>query len=492
MNKNKNSTSRNKTEIEKIAEFVKGTTFEKLPDEVIKESKRIVLDSIGCALAAMTNMKGQIGLAFGRELGGTPQATVIGFGDKLSHLGAAFANGELINALDMDPILPPGHVTPYVLPGILAIGEFLGCSGRDVILATALAHEISYRLGKALVNQRDIRDGKVLWPAIMGYSSTIFGATAGVAKLRGFDTELMANALGLAGSISPANTATSFVKHAPSTTIKYLLAGWLNLGAITAASMAQLGHRGDIYILDDDWGYWRFIGSSKFEKKWLTVDLGKRWFFPEFQLYKPYPFTRILGGALDALIYIIQQNTLKPEEIEGIHAWVEAFATEPGWKNQVIENPIDAQFSFAHVLSVAAHGIPPGPEWQDTNIVMNSSILKMMEKVTYEVHPGYIDALEKDPRSRLSKVEVKARGKTFSEERLYPKGTPSPIEETLFTTDELIEKFKKNAQRVLHWRAIDPAVNAILKIDEIENISDFMPLISIGSVSYTHLTLPTN
>ena len=51
------------------------------------------------------------------------QATILGTREKVSTVGAGFANGELMNALDFDAILPPGHVSPYVLPGALAVQE---------------------------------------------------------------------------------------------------------------------------------------------------------------------------------------------------------------------------------------------------------------------------------------------------------------------------------------------------------------------------------
>ncbi|MFC2066584.1 MmgE/PrpD family protein [Chloroflexota bacterium] len=470
-----------KTVITGLSDFAAGLKFEDLPSDVVDEARRIILDSIGCGLAGVTHDRSKAGLAFARQFGGLPQATVIGYGDRLSNIGAAFANGELINALDLDAVLPPGHVSPMVFPAPLAVGENLGSSGKELIVATALAHEMSFRFGKAMVNQRDVRDGKISFPAVMGYNSTIFGATAAVGKIKKFDTMLMANALGIAGSIAPVNSMTAWVKHAPSSTIKYhQLAGLFSFSAITAASLAQLGHRGDICILDDEWGFWRFSGSSKWEPEWLTKDLGTKWLFPPFQLYKPYPHCRILHGSLDALIHIVRENNIKPEEIESIHAWVEAFCMEPVWNNRVIENPIDAQFSVAHGLSLAAHDIPPGPEWQDMETVMDPGILKLMDRVTYELHPDYTRAIEEDPRSRLSRVAVKARGKTFTEERRYPKGTPSPIPETFFTTDELVAKFEHNAQRALPARKIAPAWDAILKLEGMDNISELMKLVSIS------------
>ncbi|MFC1929876.1 MmgE/PrpD family protein [Chloroflexota bacterium] len=467
------------TVITKLAEFTCETRFEDLPPAVMEESKRIILDSIGCALAAATSDKGRGGLAFSRQFGGCPEATVIGFGDKVSAIGATFANAELINALDYDAILPPGHLTPYMLPAYLAVAETTQSSGKRLLLANAIAHEMSHRIGRAMVNQRDIRNGKVVMPAVMGYSCSIFGGTAGVGKIKGFDRNFLANALGLAGQIAPGQSMTAFSKHTPTSTAKYLLAGWTAQGCITAAFLAELGYRGDIQIMNDEFGFWRFMASSKWEPQYITDGLGKEWRFPPLQLYKPYPHCRILHGSIDCLTHIVQSNDIEVEEIESIKAWVEAFCMEPIWANRKIESPLDAQFSVAHALSLVAHRIDPGPEWQDYETIKHPSILALMDKVTYEVHPGYIKALEEDPRSRLSKVEVRARGETFGEERRYPKGTPSPNPETFMTNDELIAKFKHNAQRILPSHKIDTAVEAIMQIEDMQDVSELMKLVTI-------------
>lgn len=101
------------TLIEQLASFSRNTAFEQIPAFAVEECKRLVLDSIGCALAAVHEPKGRIGIEYGRMTGiGSQDATIIGTGERVSVFGASFANGELINALDMDAVVPPGHVTP--------------------------------------------------------------------------------------------------------------------------------------------------------------------------------------------------------------------------------------------------------------------------------------------------------------------------------------------------------------------------------------------
>ena len=115
-----------------LAAFVAGTTFDDLPADVVHESKRILVDSLGCAVAGIDDMKGRIAVEFAGMLGGVDEtATIFGSARRSSVFGAAFANGELINALDFDAVLPPGHVSPYVLPGALAVAEADGVSGAQ-------------------------------------------------------------------------------------------------------------------------------------------------------------------------------------------------------------------------------------------------------------------------------------------------------------------------------------------------------------------------
>jgi 2-methylcitrate dehydratase PrpD len=467
------------TIIEQLADFSCNTKFEDIPDAVVDESKRLVLDSLGCALAGIDNPKGRIGIEYGQLMGVSGDATIIGTPHRVSIFGAAFANGELINALDMDAVVPPGHVTPYVVPGALALGETLGSSGKDVIRSVAVAHEISWRMGKAMDYLRDTKDGKVSPPPVFGYSSTIFGATAAIGMLQGQSLEILAHSLGIAGSIPPVQSMMSYFRHAPSTTIKYLMAGTLVQAAMTAAHMGKMGHRGDLQILDDsEVGFAKFVGTRRWEPEKITAELRERWGFITEQLYKPYPHCRILHGPLDCVTEIVEKNDIRPEEIEGITVFVEGFVEQPVWLTKDIQRVHDAQFSIAHGIAMGAHRLPPGRDWQDPKNVFSSSVMGLMEKVTHVVHPDYVKQLTAHGAARPSRVEVRARGATFVAERLYPKGSPSPDPASLMTTEELVQKFRHNASGVISEGAIDGVVSEVLGLEEVSNFATVMRLVA--------------
>ena len=464
------------TIVEQLAEFTHGAELADLPESVVEECKRALLDSVGCAVAGIDEPKGKIGVEYARMLGGgSAEASILGVGERSSILGAAFANAELINALDFDAVLPPGHVSPYVLPGALAVGEAQGVTGADLVPAIAVAHEISFRLGKAMDYVRDVKDGKMSLPAVAGYSCTVFGATAAIAKLKRYTVGTTADGLGIAGSISPVNSHRAWTMHAPSSTIKYLLAGVLAQSGLTAAYMAELGHRGDTQVLDDpEFGYRRFIGTSRWEPDRITVGLGSEWGFPAEMSYKPYPHCRIMHAQFDALIEIVEEHDLRPEEIEHITAWGEGWVEQPVWLNRSIEQVHDAQFSMAHGLAVAAHRVPAGKAWQDPAIVFSPSVLALMDRIETAVHPDYADMVAANGASRPSRVEVTARGTSYRGDRSYPKGSPSPDPTTLMTTADLEAKFRVNAEGVLDAAEIDGAVDSILHLEQVEDVSEIM------------------
>jgi len=132
-----------------LARFTCQTRFEDIPPHIVTETKHVIMDSIGCALGALSTDKGKIMAALGRRYGGPEESSIIGLGDRVSCNAAALTNGELMITLDYHDIIAGGHDGVYVLPTVLAIAETVDASGKDLILATAVGLEISARIARA-------------------------------------------------------------------------------------------------------------------------------------------------------------------------------------------------------------------------------------------------------------------------------------------------------------------------------------------------------
>ncbi|RHW23777.1 MmgE/PrpD family protein [Nocardioides immobilis] len=466
------------THIEKFAAFAATSTRTPLPAEVSEETKRILLDTIGCVLAAVDIPTGRMGIEYGRLLGGSSdEATIMGQANRTSVHGAAFANAEMSATLDMHPIAAPGHVAPYVVPVVLALGEKLNRPGTDVMTAIAVCHEMSFRFAKTMDKNRDIKDGKADTSPVLGYASTVFGVTAAAAIMKGLGKEVVANALGIAGCTSPVNAHRAWLMHSPNPTIKYnLQPGGLVFNSLTAAYLAELGHRGDNQILDDvEYGYPRYIGTRRWEPSRLTDALGSEWRFPAESYFKPYPHCRVTHAVLDVIFDLVETNDIKPDEIESLTAYGEQWAAGvPTFMNTDIRRPYDAQFSFPHGLSLAAHRVPPGKDWQDPDVVFDASVLDVMRKVIWKSHPDWATAVSADPVARPTRVEIVARGETFVGERAYPKGSRSPDPSTYTTDEEIRAKFFHNASGVISPEDARWVADRVMNLEQIDDVSVLM------------------
>src|SRR5579871_6362159 len=90
------------TAAQQIAEFTNTLRYEEVPGEVAEAAKLHLLDTLGCGLAAHALGVATEGRAAMAELGGQPEASVIGLPERLPAANAAFANAMLCHGLDFD------------------------------------------------------------------------------------------------------------------------------------------------------------------------------------------------------------------------------------------------------------------------------------------------------------------------------------------------------------------------------------------------------
>ena len=464
-------------ELEELSRFIIEAKWEDLPAPVVKEVKFLLMDAIGCALAGLTTDPGKMIVGLARRFGGPPESSIIGTGDKVSCSSAVLANGQLIGTVDYDAVMPGMHSQPYIVPPPLAIAESTGASGKDLILAMALGFEVAARFGRAWSLTTGFK-GSVdfSWPERGGQAFSNFGAATGAGKLLNLDQGKMIHALGIAGHLCQVLTHVKYTYSTYRPMTKYGVAGWQNTGAITAVLLAEMGYMGDIMVLEPEHGFGKFCGYEKWNLDCMTKDLCKTWYFPKVN-YKPYPCCKIFHTALDCFITIIDQNNLIPEAIESVRIFGHPAIVAPLFTSMELNNVADVQFSPPYCFALAAHRIKVGVEWQDWDTVKKPEIFEFAQKVSLQVHPKFGKELQRDPSSHLCKVEVVTKGKTFIEEKIYSRGTPGT--DLGLTDEELVAKFKHNASRILTQAKIKEAIESLLELEAVGNISELMEQVTI-------------
>ena len=448
--------------IDALADFALRTGYDDLPQDVIDTTKHFLLDSIGCGLGGITTDPGKIAISVAKRLGGPEECSIIGTNNKVSIQNAVLANGQLVNALDYDTVMPGGHTPPYTAPTQLAMAELVNASGKDLLVATAVALEIGARLATAVPPAMQFigEDRTFKYAKREGYARLNFGSAAGAGRLYGLDHEQTVNAMALAGHMSQLNTWGRGNYSMPRNLSKYGFPGWQNTGAIISVLYAEMGLMGDVELLDDhEHGYGEFSGYDSWDPSRIIAGIGERWSFAGMVRFKPYACCTMLHRGIEAFEEILTEQRIHPDEIESV--LVEASPTVDSvlFTDRSMNNIVDLQFGMHHVLGMVAHGERTGPDWQDWNKLSDPRLREFAHKVEILPNPTY-------GQDEVSRVTVTARGTTFTAEAA---GYTDPL-----TREQLVTKFRDNAARCLTTQKTEGAINAFIGLDDLGEVRDLM------------------
>jgi 2-methylcitrate dehydratase PrpD len=288
---------------EVIADHLARARYADLPDKVVAAAKASILDTLGCILAGTSGADAQpiADLAF--EWGGSPRCTVISSsGKRLPPVAAVLVNGAAIHQYDFDDTHDEFtcHPTASSLVPALAMAEQVdGATGQDLILAVALANDLTSRVSKAIVGAH----GHPWYRApVVG----MFGATAAAAKMLGANAAQHVEAFGLALP-QIGGTYASLLHHGSS--VRSIRDGLAYRNAVLAAMMAMRGIRGDPEVFEGRFGFYHAYYKGSYDRDALVGELGVHFETDRISL-KPWPSARHLHTTLTALLELLEEHKL--------------------------------------------------------------------------------------------------------------------------------------------------------------------------------------
>jgi len=458
------------TAAELIAHWSSSITLEDIPENVLVDAKLHILDTLGCGLAAHAGGIATEGRATMGELGGEPDATVIGSDRRLPAANAAFANAMLCHGLDFDDTHSESvsHVSTVITPAALAAAEQVGASGRDTLAAIVAGNETVCRIGMAAPGAFHKRGFHPT--AICG----VFGGAAAVGRIAGASIATTTRALGIAGSFA----GGLFAYLEDGTPTKPMHPAWAAHGAHLAQRLAAHGAIGPKTILEGKFGlYHAFLAAEEGEIDIAgqLADLGSRWETPRIA-YKPYPVCHFIHGSLGAAAAAVSGRLFAPEEISEVLVTVPeagvSLVLEPLEQKQAPRSEYEGKFSLPYsVASMLVRGHVAVTDFTDEAIT-DPAVLAVAAKVRYETgaYPTYPQAFPGGA------VITLADGSTFEADFPYQKGGP----ENPLSADEVREKFRANASLALSDHAVEQLEEAILAIEEHADVSTALAPVTLG------------
>lgn len=433
-----------------LARFASATRYEHLPATTVRAVKRALLDYLACTVPGADLSVAHALRSYLAELGGAPQATVIGGSIKLDVPAAAFINGAAAHGLDFDD----GHTRSSAHPGgvifsaVLAKAEAIGAEPRAIITAAAVGYEVMLRIASTIHPVS----------AMAGWHNTpvagVFGAAAATGSLLGLDAARMQDALGLASSFA-GGIRQYLVDGAE---VKRLHPGKAARDGVVCAELAKRGVTGSQDALEGKNGLFRAILGDQAGADMLTRDLGRA-FEIDTVYFKPYPCCRHFHAALDGVFILKDAGGIDLTEIEEIEIGLYRVGAY-GHDHIRAETLLDAQMSAPCAVALALTREGVGAKDFEPRTFDDPALQDLLSKTRVYVDDE-CEALYPGRRSGL--VRLRFRDGRIAEKRVIdPRGEG----ENPLTDDDLIAKFQANCAEKLGAARAGELVSMILSFEE--------------------------
>jgi len=303
-------------------------------EAVEHEAHRTFYNWLGCAIGAARHEAVDAAIAAVQMLQPAPQATVLGRGEKVDISSAALINGISSHTFDFDDTHLKTIIHPAgpVASAVLALGEQLGSSGRDVIDALVLGIDVACRIGNTMYPDHYDRGWHITG------STGMLGAAAGCARLLRLDEQKTAMALGIAAS-QPVGLREQF-----GTMTKPFHPGGAARAGLMSALLASQGFTASPRALEAPRGFVQVVSDKRAWNE-VTDELGER-FEISFNTYKPFACGIVIHPSIDACVQL-RERGVTPEQVERIELRVHSLVLELTGKKEP-KDGLQGKFSVYH------------------------------------------------------------------------------------------------------------------------------------------------
>jgi len=428
------------------AKFALGLNYENIPSVAIKEAKRFLLDSLGCAFSALNNKDTQAAYDYIQDLGGKKQATVIGWGTKANLPQATLMNSLLIRALDYNDIYweqDPSHPSD-IIPAILSTGEFKKKSGKEVLLGIVLVYELEMRLCKAAFP--GVRE--IGWHHA---TLTQFVSPVVAGRILDLNEEEIVAAIGISGS---SHFTLGGVVAGHLTNMKNAADSFAVESGVRAALLASKGYTGPVEVFEGKEGLFEVLDKVKWDRDVLTKGLGEKFLINQCG-YKA-----------------MQENNLNPKEVKEILVETTTrgadILSDPSKFKPNTKETADHSLPYCIAVAVTKGNVLPSDFEEDA--LRDPFIWSLLDKIKVVANPE-IDALF--PKVKRAVVTIKTSQGEYKKQEDFAKGQPErPLSE-----EELISKFKANSEKKISPSRMEDIIKATQELENIDEIGKYMTLL---------------
>ncbi len=426
------------TKVQDLAQFVTRAAYEDLSDVVRGQLKIRMLDALGCAVAADEGMPVRKLRQHMTEFNTDGPCTLIG-GGRTSPGSAAFYNSALVRYWDFNDSYLSGDDSCHPsdnLGAILAAGEYSDVTGRELLVALAVAYQVQCRLCDAAPLRH------------RGFDEPTYGAysvAAGISKALRLDEDRTANAIAMCGASFNALrvTRTDRLSNWESCAFGNVSAGCMNL-----VFLAMRGITGPLSVLEGEKGFMDAIAGA-FDIDWSREDLER----VKRTAVKAYDANVQSQTAIQGVLELKRRHGFSPADVDrvDIDVFESAYHVAGGGDESRFAHDVNtreqAYQSLPYVTAAALLDGEVTPVQYTPERIGSRDVQCLLKRVTVRPNEAYT---KRYPNEMPCRVEISLRdGRSFSREvRDYPGFVNQPVSwdaavgkfdrlSTPYTSDEL-------------------------------------------------------
>ncbi|HEY6765606.1 MAG TPA: MmgE/PrpD family protein [Candidatus Sulfotelmatobacter sp.] len=452
------------TQVEALAKYAARASFSDLSAESRRQLPIHILDSLACSIAALGAGPIDACRAQVTEFGGTGPSTLIG-GGQANPIYAAFWHTTLVRYVDfMDNFLAPTETchTADNFGVALTIADYVGSSGRDLMLAVALGYTVQSRL---------VDHANFMSSGFDHTSQLAFSHNAAAGRLLGLAEPQIANAIAMA-AVSDASFAV--VRAKPLSQWKGLASAQSALGAMNTLFLARRGVKGPLQVVEGP------LGIDHLLRMKINIDWDKQGYEGVVEsTIKKYNSMIHPQSAVHCMIELARQNKIDPTKVVSIEADVFQLAYDFAGGglygvDKIISSKEQADHSLPYLLAVALLDGDVMPAQFKPDRIIKTDVQALLKKVS--VRPSH-EYTEQYPQKMPAKIVVRLQDGQIIEHEVqdYPGLASRP-----FTWEDVVQKFDALVAGRIDRGLSGEIKDAARSVEDIQ-VRDLMKL--LGSVN---------
>jgi 2-methylcitrate dehydratase len=444
----------------RMAEWASHLRFEDISPEAVHQAKRFLLDSLACALGGFRQHDVEIALQVLGEIAGSGPCTIVGSGKKVDPVSAALANALMIRVMDYNDIYwkqDPSHPSD-IIPAAIALCERAASDGKELLLGIILGHEFEMRFCEAAIP--GIRERGWHHATLTAFVSPIVAGRA-----LHLDAAKIQHAIGISAS---GRATLGAVTAGKLTMMKNTVDPLATQSGVLAALLAERGYTGPEHVVDGKEGLAHCFGPE-WKLGVLTDGLGESWRITQCGM-KAFPTEALTHAPISAVLDLVHQHDLKPDEVTKVHirSLARAADIQADARKYDPRSKETADHSLPYVIAAALVDRQVTPLQFTPQKISDPAIHAQLRKVEVVADPE----IEKvfPALQRVIVTIYTSDGRELTKQLDYPKGDPrNPL-----TDREVEEKFDALAGPVLSQAGRKQVKEAVWNLDQLESVGALM------------------